>query len=182
MTWSLTSWSDRSVFTSTRRSLHRRPVGWAARYLILRQPTGRIVCRFIVSYAGGLPVKLGTLSTDLLVGLLRFADAACHVWYQGFPCCPDQGADLGWHVRGFDKYIYRSNPVLSTFHFLHILLLDIIKFYSRCPVLSAGTSSFTLNSLILLQDVFYLIAGSGTKCVHFTLQWMYCFFFLLVFR
>ena len=150
MTSSLTSWLDLSTFTSTRRSLRRWPVGWAARYLILRQPTGRIVCRFIASYAGGSPDKLGTSSADSLVGLLRFANAACHVWYQGFPCCLDQGANLGWHVRGFDKYIYCTNLVLSTFRFLHVLLLDIIKFYSRCLVLSAGTSSFTLNSLILL--------------------------------
>ena len=39
MTSSLTSWSDLSAFTSTRRSLHRRPVGWATWYLILHQPT-----------------------------------------------------------------------------------------------------------------------------------------------
>ena len=59
-TSSLTSWSDCSAFTSTRRSLRRRPVGWAARCSILRQPIGRIVRRFIVSYAGGSPAKLGT--------------------------------------------------------------------------------------------------------------------------
>ena len=58
MTSSSTSWSDCSMFTSTRRSLRRRPVGWVARYLILRQPTDWIVCRFIVSYAGGSPAKL----------------------------------------------------------------------------------------------------------------------------
>ena len=168
-------WSDLSAFTFTRRSLRRRPVGWAARYLILRQRTGWIVCRFIVSYAGGLPAKLGTSSVDSPVGLIRFADAACHVWYQGVPCCPDLGADPGWHVKGFDKYIYRSNPVLSTFCFLHILLLGIIEFYSMYPVLSVGTLSFTLHSLILLQDVFYLTARSGTKYVYFTLRWMYYF-------
>ena len=71
--------------------------------------------------------------------------------YQGAPCCPDQGADPGRHVRSLDKYIYRNNPVLSTFHFLHVLLLGVIEFYNL--VLSTGTSSFTLNSLILLQDV-----------------------------
>ena len=59
-TSSPTSWLDCSTFTSTRCSLHRRPVGWAARYLILRQPTGRIVRRFIVSYSGGSPAKLET--------------------------------------------------------------------------------------------------------------------------
>lgn len=46
MTSSPTSWLDLSTFTSTWRSLRRWPVGWAARYLILRQPTGRIVYRF----------------------------------------------------------------------------------------------------------------------------------------
>ena len=50
--------------------------------------------------------------------------------------------------------------MLSTFCFLHVLPLDIIKFYSRCPVLIAEILSFTLNSLILLQDVFYLTVGN----------------------
>ena len=90
-------------------------------------------------------------TVDLPFGSLHFADAACHMCYQGAPCCLDQGADPGRHVKRLDKYIYRSNPVLSTFHFLHVLLLGVIEFYY--PVLSTGTSSFTLNSLILLQDV-----------------------------
>ena len=90
-------------------------------------------------------------TVDLPFGSLYFADAACHMCYQGAPCCPDQGVDPGRHVRSLDKCIYRSNPVLSTFCFLHVLLLDVIKIYY--PVLSTGTSSFTLNYLILLQDV-----------------------------
>ena len=63
---------------------------------------------------GARQLSSRTSSIDSFVGLLCFADVACHVWYQGVPCCPDQGADPGRHVRGFDKYIYRSNSVLST--------------------------------------------------------------------
>ena len=91
------------------------------------------------------------LTVDSPFGSIHFADAACHMCYQGAPCYLDQGADPGWHVRSLDKYIYRSNLVLSTFRFLHVLLLGVIKFYYL--VLSMGTPSFTLNSLILLQDV-----------------------------
>ena len=67
MTLSPTSWSDLSTFTSTRRSLRRQPVGWAARYLIRCQPTGRIVYRFSSSVTLGarqlswglrLPIRL----------------------------------------------------------------------------------------------------------------------------
>ena len=150
--------------------LRHRPVGWTIRHSLplgahftadqlvgllgtwffANQLVGLSIV-FIDSYAGGSPAKLGTSSVDSLVGLLRFADAACHVWYQGVPCYPDQGADPGRHIRSLDKYIYRSNPVLSTFCFLHVLLLGVIGYYY--PVLSTGTSSFTLHSLILLQDV-----------------------------
>ena len=168
-------------------SLRRRPVVWAARRWILRQPTGWIVRPFIVSDDGGLPTRLGTLwcldskletpraigfcyvlTVNLPFSSLCFADAACHMCYQGAPCCPDQGADPGRHVRSLDKCIYRSNPVLSTFCFLHVLLLGVIEFYY--PVLSTGILSFSLVSFILLQDLLYLTAGSGTKCVHFTLR------------
>ena len=38
-----------------------------------------------------------------------------------------------------------------------------------------GNFVFTLNYLIMQQDVFYLTAGSGTKFIHFILWWMYCF-------
>jgi hypothetical protein len=44
------------------------------------------------------PAKLGT---PLVVGF-------CYVLlmcYQVAPCCSDQGADLGQHVRGLDKYM-----------------------------------------------------------------------------
>ena len=148
--------------------LRHRPVGWTFRHSLLLSAhfvadqlvgllgtwffANQLVGLSVASNAGGSPAKLGTSFADSLIGLLRFADASCYVWYQGFPCYPDRGADLGRHVRGFDKYIYRSNLVLSTFYFLHALLLDIIEFYSTCLVLSTRTSSSTLNSLILLQD------------------------------
>ena len=51
---------------------------------------------------------------DSLAGVLRFADAACYVCYQGVPCYLDQDADPRQHVGGLDKYIYCSNLVLST--------------------------------------------------------------------
>ena len=117
-----TNWSDCSTLTPARRSLRRRPVGWTAHRMC-----------FIVSYAGDSsvfgffvqesPAKLGT---PLVVGfcyvsfvdsptsLLLFADTACYVCYQGVPCFLDQDADRGRHVGGLDKYIYHSNPVLST--------------------------------------------------------------------
>ena len=106
------------------------------------------------------PAKLGTplvvgfcyvSSIDSPAGLLCFADAACYVCYQDVPCCPDQGADPRWHVRSLDKYIYRSNLVLSTFRFLYVLVFGVIEF--NYLVLSTGTSSFTLKFLILLQDI-----------------------------
>jgi hypothetical protein len=54
------SWSDYSALTSTRRSLCRRPVGWAARCSILCRPASQIIRRFIISYGEGSPAKLGT--------------------------------------------------------------------------------------------------------------------------
>jgi len=79
-------------------------------------------------------------TVDSPFGSLHFADAACHMCYQGAPYYPHHGADPRWHVRSLDNYIYRSNPVLSM-----------------------GTSSFTLNSLILPQDVSLSYSMLGDK-------------------
>ena len=63
---------------------------------------------FIVSYVGNSsvfgffmqasPAKLGT---PLVVGSC-YVSSVC---YQVAPCCSDQGADLGQHVRGLVKYM-----------------------------------------------------------------------------
>ena len=63
------------------------------------------------------------------------------VCYQVAPCCSDQGADLGQHVQGLDKYMADDVGKLSRF-----LFDPAIRF------------------------ILYLLAGSGTKCVHFTLR------------
>jgi hypothetical protein len=67
---------------------------------------------FIVSYAvffvQASPAKL---RTPLVIG-------SCYislVRYQVAPCCLDQGADLGQHVRGLDKYIADDAGKLSRF-------------------------------------------------------------------
>ena len=62
------------------------------------------------------------------------------VCYQVAPCCSDQGADLGQHARGLDKYMVDDVGKLS------------LNFFDTA-----------------IRFIFYLLAGSGTKCVHFTL-------------
>jgi hypothetical protein len=58
------------------------------------------------------------------------------VCYQVAPCYSDYGADLGQHVRSLDKYMADDVGKLS------------LKFFDP-------TTRF-----------FYLLAGSGTTCVH----------------
>jgi hypothetical protein len=53
-----------------------------------------------------LPAKLGTF---FVVGFC-YVSSVC---YQVAPCCSDQGADLGQHVRGLDKYMIDDVGKLS---------------------------------------------------------------------
>jgi hypothetical protein len=62
------------------------------------------------------------------------------VCYQVAPCCLDQGADLGQHVRGLDKYMADDVDKLS------------LKFFDPAT-----------------RFILHLLAGLGTKCVHLTL-------------
>ena len=77
-----------------------------------------------------LPAKL---ETSLVVGSC-YVSSVC---YQVAPCCSDQGADLGEHIWGLDKYMADDVGKLS------------LKFFD--PAIS-----FLLN----------LLAGLGTTCVH----------------
>jgi hypothetical protein len=82
----------------------------------------------------GLPAKLWTL---LAVGCC-YVSSVC---YQVAPCYSDQGADLGQHVRGLDKYMANDVGKLS------------LKFFDPAT-----------------RFILYFLAGLGTKCVHFTLR------------
>ena len=96
-------------------------------------------------------------SIDLPASLLRFADATCYVWYQGVSCCPDKGADPRQHVGGLNKYIYRSNPVLSTS--LH------------------SWQAFIKNSLTLLQDIFKIFQQARGLHVYTSSRNDYIYFY-----
>ena len=80
-----------------------------------------------------LPAKLGT---PLAVGSC-YVSSLC---FQVAPCCLDQGADLGQHIWGLDKYMTDGVGKL-----------------------------LELFPLTLLQDLFLLLPpGLGTKWLHFT--------------
>ena len=140
-TSSPTSWLECSAFTSTRCSLHCQIVGRTVHR-----------SRFIVSYAGGLPAKLGTprcsdsscKSCQLRLGTLLVA-GSCYVssvCYQVTPCCSDQGANLGQHVWGLDMRMSNDVGKVSDFFFFD-------------PA---------------TRFILHLPAGSGTKWAHFTLR------------
>ena len=79
------------------------------------------------------PAKMGT---PLVFGFC-YVSSLC---FQVAPCCSDQGADLGQHVWGLDKYMTDGDG-----------------------------KHLDLFPLTLLQDLFlHLPAGSGTKWLHFT--------------
>ena len=152
-----TRWSSFGWLDHLSDRLHRQPTGRTTRQSLLlsvhfaADQLVRLLIAWVsssatlglASYAGdssvfeffvqASPAKLGT---PLVVG-------SCYVLlvcYQAAPCCSDQGADLGQHVWGLDKYMTDDVGKLSDL-FLLTLLLDLFL---------------------------YLPAGSGTKWLYFT--------------
>jgi hypothetical protein len=94
-----------------------------------------------------LDYSLHGLHRQLRGGLPTKSNLATPYWCAiKTPRCSDQGADLGQHARGLDKYMANDIGKLS------------LKFFNP-------TTRYLCN----------LLEGSRTTCVHVILRWLYLF-------
>jgi hypothetical protein len=172
-----------------------RSVRWTARCSFHRRPVSQIAHRmgFIVSYVGGLPAMLGLLDVRILCAKVaiswglpwrsNFATSRRSFqicWFGSEPCCRDLGVPrCGWYGVS-DEETAHPNPYdrLSRLPYS-----DRIKAARSVIARSSAKHSTSLISENILNyflwpcyKIFlHLLAGSGTKSVHFTLRWV-CYF------